>query len=416
MIARLARHVALRACALAVGLAGGAAWAASPALSLKPLPDATAFEAVAQTVRSRQYNPLRAARVWTALSVAQAEASSRVMQRAASWHLVATHQDAQASAQLASAWLLWWMFPQESLEPWFVSLLPVISSATNDANGPAFQAVSLVIERTLTDGADARRRPLLKPHWQPGLWQRTPPLLAEQPTEPQAPQWRPWCPGTEGLLAPPPPPHGGEVWQRHMAEVAAVAKALTPQQRDAAFRWNLDAGSVTPPGLWNILVREHLQQYQVEVTRYYRILALMNMAMHDALVAGWRTKLTHWTERPHTAVRREIDQDFVPLLPTPPFPGYVSGHAVVSGAAAAVLSQLLPDAAAKWQALANEAAMSRLWGGIHPRYDNDEGLALGRRVATLCLKQFEPDKALVTEGEGSWPYLKALPRIDVLLE
>ena len=176
------------------------------------------------------------------------------------------------------------------------------------------------------------------------------------------------------------------------------------------------SGSVTPPGLWNILVREHLQQYQVEVTRYYRILALMNMAMHDALVAGWRTKLTYWTERPHTAVRREIDQDFVPLLPTPPFPGYVSGHAVVSGAAAAVLSQLLPDAAAKWQALANEAAMSRLWGGIHPRYDNDEGLALGRRVATLCLKQFEPDKTLVTEGEGSWPYLKALPRIDVLLE
>lgn len=348
--------------------------------------------------------------------MAQAEASSRAMQRAASLHVAATRQDAQAAAQLASAWLLWWMFPQESLEPWFVSLLPLTSRVAIETNGSALQAVSLVIERTLTDGADARRRPLVKPPWRPGIWQRTPPLLAEQPTEPQAAQWKPWCPGTEGLMTPLPPPHGGEVWQRDMAEVATVAKALTPPQRDAAFRWNLDAGSVTPPGLWNILVREHLQQHTVDVARYHRILALMNMAMHDALVAGWRTKLTHWTERPYTAIRREIDPDFTPLLPTPPFPGYVSGHAVASGAAAAVLSQLLPDAAAKWQALANEAAMSRLWGGIHPRYDNDEGLALGRRVAALCLKQFEPGKPLVTEGEGSLQYLKALPRIDAAPE
>ena len=285
----------------------------------------------------------------------------------------------------------------------------------------ALAATIAVVERSLADGADARRRPLAKPPWQPGLWARTPPLFAEQPTEPQALQWQPWCPGTEALQPPPPPAHDSPEWHTGVEEVLRVSRNLTAAQNRAAQRWNLDVGSVTPPGVWNAIVREHLQQHPLPPAQHYRLLALLNMAMQDALVAGWRAKLRHWTERPVTAIRREIDPSFEPLLPTPPFPGYVSGHAVVSGAAAGVLTRLLPAARKRWQTLAKEAAESRLWGGIHPRVDNDEGLRLGTRVAQVCLDRFEPVGAaapapLLTAPAGTPPYLSALPRMSVWRE
>ncbi|MDP3457037.1 vanadium-dependent haloperoxidase [Methyloversatilis sp.] len=373
-----------------------------------------AFEAVADTVRTRQYNPLRAARALTAMSVAQAQA----VQQAS----VAPPATQQMVARQAAAGVLVWLFPQEAHVPWLVGLLP--TGAEPDQSTAAMQAVAQVIERSLTDGADARRRPLAKPSWRPGLWQRTPPLLAEQPSEPQAPRWRPWCPGTETLQPPDPPPHGSAAWRNGMTEVRDVRERLTVAQKLAALRWNLDAGSVTPPGVWNIVVRTYLAEHPVPPVQHYRMLALLNMAMHDALVAGWRVKLTHWTERPYTAIRRDIDPAFEPFLLTPPFPGYVSGHAVVSGAAAEVLARLLPEARERWQALAREAADSRLWGGIHSRFDNEEGLRLGQRVAQTCLDQFEDGEVdamqaaspLITVPAGTPAYSSVLPRKIGVLE
>lgn len=377
-----------------------------------PLPfKDVAFEAVASTIRSRQHNPLRAARALAALSVAQAQAvhGARASPPAAQ----------HAAAQQAAAWALAWFFPQEAQEPWLAGLLPTLAQA--EQSPAAMQAVAQVIERSLSDGADARRRPLTKPPWRPGVWQRTPPMLAEQPTEPQAPLWQPWCPGTEALQPPDPPPHGSAIWREHMAEVQRVGQSTTPEQKMAAQRWNLDAGSVTPPGVWNIVVREYLAQHPLPPAQHHRTLALLNMAMHDALVAAWRVKLTHWTERPYTAIRREIDPTFEPLVPTPPFPGYVSGHATVSGAAAGVLSVLLPAGQTRWQALAHEAAESRLWGGIHPRFDNDAGLRLGEQVAQICLRQFEPADAkapvaLIAAPANTSVYSAALPSMSVWRE
>ncbi|MCU7370608.1 vanadium-dependent haloperoxidase [Paucibacter sp. O1-1] len=331
----------------------------------------------------------------------------------------------QQSAELAGALALGWLLPQESAPRWVAPLLSSqVAGGVADARVDQLPAAALsaVAERALQDRGDSRRRPLAKPVWQPGLWARTPPLFAEQPTEPQAPNWQPWCPGTELLEPPSPPAYGSARWRADMAEVLEVSHRLTAEQRQAAERWNLDVGSVTPPGVWNMLVREHLSQHPQPPARHYRILALLNMAMHDALVAGWRVKLTHWTERPVTAIRRELDRDFEPLVPTPPFPGYVSGHSVASGAAAAVLSRLLPEAAPRWQALALEASESRLWGGIHPRFDNEEGLVLGRRVAEVCLDRFEPPGApfgsvpLLKESADTRPYSAALPRMRVWRE
>lgn len=114
--------------------------------------------------------------------------------------------------------------------------------------------------------------------------------------------------------------------------------------------------------------------------------AAVAVAMHDAFVACWRIKMRDWSERPITAVRRMFDPAFVPLLVTPGFPSYVSGHATVSAAASAVLAQFFPLRAAFFERSAEEAAASRLWGGIHFTSDNEEGLRLGRSVGRDVLR------------------------------
>ena len=87
-----------------------------------------------------------------------------------------------------------------------------------------------------------------------------------------------------------------------------------------------------------------------------------------------------------TAIRRELDPSWLPYLVTPPFPGYVSGHSATSGAAATVLAALFPKRADTLRVWAQEAAVSRLYAGIHFPTDNEAGLALGRAVARVALR------------------------------
>ena len=107
--------------------------------------------------------------------------------------------------------------------------------------------------------------------------------------------------------------------------------------------------------------------------------------MLDAFIACWHAKFKWWTERPITVIRSRYDKAFTPHVLTPAFPSYVSGHASASGAASEVLAHFFPENAAELRRMADEAAMSRLYGGIHFRSDNDAGLALGRAVAARAL-------------------------------
>lgn len=162
---------------------------------------------------------------------------------------------------------------------------------------------------------------------------------------------------------------------------------LTPQQKRIAEEWNLDQGSVTPAGVWNLKARALLRAGNLDTQQAARVLALLNLAMADASIVSWKTKFTHWTQRPVTAIRDRFDTEWLPHLLTPAFPSYLSTHATVSGAAAAVVSAFFPEAAESLQAAAEEAAMSRLYGGIHFRSDNDEGLNLGRRISQVILER-----------------------------
>jgi membrane-associated phospholipid phosphatase len=111
-------------------------------------------------------------------------------------------------------------------------------------------------------------------------------------------------------------------------------------------------------------------------------LALVNVAMMDAGIAAWDAKYTYWSIRPS-----EADPAITTPIGLPNFPSYVSGHAAFSGAAAEVLGYAFPAERAQLTAQADEAAMSRLYAGIHYRFDSEVGLRVGRAVGALAVAQ-----------------------------
>ena len=119
--------------------------------------------------------------------------------------------------------------------------------------------------------------------------------------------------------------------------------------------------------------------------RAAHVFATLNTAQADAFIACWDSKFAYWSERPGTGIRRELDPGWLSYIATPPFPSYVSGHSTTSGAAAAVLAGFFPGERARLWRQAEEAALSRLYGGIHFRSDNEAGLELGRAVGRLAL-------------------------------
>jgi hypothetical protein len=131
------------------------------------------------------------------------------------------------------------------------------------------------------------------------------------------------------------------------------------------------------------------------------------IAAHDAFICCWNTKYMYNLLRPVTFVNASIDPTWSPLLVTPSFPTYTSGHSSQSGAIAAVLTAMFgrkrfrdtvhadhglqpaqrPRTFASFDDAASEAALSRLYGGIHYSFDNDDGLATGRAIGQAILRR-----------------------------
>jgi membrane-associated phospholipid phosphatase len=133
----------------------------------------------------------------------------------------------------------------------------------------------------------------------------------------------------------------------------------------------------------------------------------VGLAVADAFISCWHTKYTYNLLRPETYITRLIDPAWLPLLITPGFPAYTSGHATQSGAAATVLTDLFgvtpftdtlhqdhhlepplePRRFGSFDEAAAEAAMSRLYAGIHYPFDNHHGLAQGRCVGQVIVER-----------------------------
>ncbi|NJN35158.1 MAG: vanadium-dependent haloperoxidase [Saprospiraceae bacterium] len=102
----------------------------------------------------------------------------------------------------------------------------------------------------------------------------------------------------------------------------------------------------------------------------------MHTTYHETVIAVFDAKYTYWGIRPV-----QYDTLYKPLISTPPFPGYPSGHAAGASATSAVLEYFFPADAAYFQKMAQDCADSRFYGGIHFKTDNEVGLQLGKTVA-----------------------------------
>ena len=248
----------------------------------------------------------------------------------------------------------------------------------------------LVLDARATDGWNAS--------WDgsPGLggtcgWSPVSPVA---PVEPMWGKVRPWLMSTGSQLRPGAPPAcDSPAYLAAARDVYEASLTLTQRQRDIATSWAGGPGTETPPGMNARIALETASAAGLSTMRHARVMAHVGAALADAAIAAWDAKFTYGWDRPIQTIRRLWDPQWTPLLPTPPFPGYVSGHATFSGATARVLGFFFPSQSGVFRALATEAALSRFYGGIHARYDNDAGLTVGEAVAELAVARAGQDRA-----------------------
>src|SRR5690606_14060671 len=161
-----------------------------------------------------------------------------------------------------------------------------------------------------------------------------------------------------------------------LAEVRHYADTRTPQQDSIAKFWNLPAGTYAPPGYWNEEASNLAVKYRLGEREAAHVLALTNIVIFDALVASHEAKYHYWLLRPSQA-----DTGIQLAIGLPNFPSYPSNHAAISAGAAKILARAFPAEKTRLKALGEQAALSRVYGGIHYRFDGDVGVALGRPIA-----------------------------------
>lgn len=186
----------------------------------------------------------------------------------------------------------------------------------------------------------------------------------------------------------PPPSTKSDQFKQETAEVKSSVENLTDAQRATVYKWNDGASSPTPPGHWNIIAVPYITGAKFSEVRIARTFALLNMAMENAAIGCWDTKYTYFNPRPS-----QVDPTIKTVIPLPNFPSYDSGHSVFSSAAADVLSYIFPGGAADFNAQMQEAAMSRLYGGIHYRSDIVAGMAQGKKIGDFMINFAKTDGA-----------------------
>ncbi|HYC70277.1 MAG TPA: phosphatase PAP2 family protein [Opitutaceae bacterium] len=246
---------------------------------------------------------------------------------------------------------------------------------------------------------------------EPGRWRETPPGFRPAVLPGHAKVTPFVMTSPDQFRAPPPPPVDSK---EHAEEIAYVARfgardgsERTEYQTLTAPFWADDLGSATPPGHWNVIAQDLARRNRLGTAESARLFALLNFACADGGISCWDTKFHYRSWRPETAIREvtlavnahaKPVPDFIPLMSSPAFPGYTSGHSTFSAAASRILelwfgtddieftttSDGLPGAVRTYRKLSEaraEVGMSRVWAGIHFMSDNLAGQAAGLQIA-----------------------------------
>lgn len=178
----------------------------------------------------------------------------------------------------------------------------------------------------------------------------------------------------------PPPAFGSPAFQIDLTEIRTLADNRTPAQSSSALAWDFPTGTFTPIGYWNQLATQYAIAHQLDEPAATRTFALTNAAMMDALIGCWEAKYYYWMLRPSQA-----DPLITRTFGLPNHPSYPSGHSCASAAAAGVLASLFPDKKAELAGMVSDAGLSRMYAGIHYRFDITAGRDLGDAVARWVL-------------------------------
>lgn len=264
-----------------------------------------------------------------------------------------------------------------------------------------------------------------------GWWLATPPAFAP-PLLPNWPHVTPWAMAstTEFRPAAPPSPNSAEYLEafREVKRIGRVnSPNRTPEQTQIALFWADGAGTETPPGHWIDIAIDISNQQGLTLHQNARLFALLSMTVADAAIVAWDVKYAYNNWRPVTGIQHadqdgnpatEADPSWLPLIATPPFPSYSSGHSTFSSASARILAHFFgTDAVAfstgsdglpgvtrsftSFSQAAEEAGQSRIYGGIHWQFDNQAGLESGRALADLVFfSQLQPIAAASTCTPG----------------
>lgn len=198
-------------------------------------------------------------------------------------------------------------------------------------------------------------------------------------------------------------------------EVYQEGKTLSPEHRFIASYWDCNPFAIntsghmmigfkkiSPGGHWMNITSIATTQAKLSFNRSVFVLALTAMTLHDAFISCWDEKYRSNRIRPETYIQQQIDKTWQPLLQTPPFPEYTSGHSVISTAVSEVLTYLLGDRFAftdttevifdlptrsfkSFRQAAEEAAISRLYGGIHYRDAIEQGQQQGKAIGLFVI-------------------------------
>ncbi|MBI2073708.1 MAG: vanadium-dependent haloperoxidase [Gemmatimonadetes bacterium] len=236
-------------------------------------------------------------------------------------------------------------------------------------------------------------------------------LKAVNPTGATEPWWgtlRPFAlRSADECPTPPPAPWStspGSAFYAEAKRVYDVGRALTEEQRQTVLYWADNPGQTgTPAGHWLAIGSQLVAQLGLSAEQAAEMFVLVTLAQADAFTATWHEKYRLSLLRPVTYIRRHIEPSWTPAIVTPPFPEYPSAHSAQSAAAATVLTALLGPVAFEdstnlalghpvrqyrsFQEAADEAAESRLYGGIHFPMANENGKALGRCIGRSVVER-----------------------------
>jgi membrane-associated phospholipid phosphatase len=214
----------------------------------------------------------------------------------------------------------------------------------------------------------------------PGCWRSNSPTLP--PLLPLLGEMRPFFMTVGNQFRPAPPPaFGSPEFLAALAEVRHFSDTRTAEQDRIAKFWAGGVGTSLVAGLWNTVTTDLIGRFHQDERNAAHTLALTNMAALDALIASHDAKYAYWLIRPTQA-----DPLITLSIGLPNHPSYTSNHAAISTTIALILGSIFPSKRNRLAAMAEEAGLSRIYGGIHYRFDKTAGEEIARKLSGLALR------------------------------